>query len=175
MCGSHLPIGGAGLAFQVPRGPSQPKIRRMGKADARDKIGQAGPVRTSSGTRVAMRITTLEPDPAWQRGANDMHDMPTRELDLDEVRAMALRCASDIGPAQRAHPSAPVLPAAEPSRPRLQLVLHEDEAPSSAVDADLPEGLAGRSRRSWALALVIVVVALATATAAAFEVYGVLP
>jgi hypothetical protein len=147
----------------------------MAKVDPRETTGKPGPVRTSSGTRVAMRITTLEPDVAWQRGANDMHDMPTRELDLDEVRAMALRCASDVGPTQRAHPAAPVPPSAEPSRPRLQLVLHEDEAPSSAVDADLLEGLVGRSRRSWAVALAVLVLALATATAAAFEVYGVLP
>lgn len=141
--------------------------------DPRETADKPGPVRTSSGTRVAMRITTLEPDVAWQRGANDLHDMPTRELDLDEVRAMALRCASDIGPAERAHP--PVPPAAEPSRPRLQLVLHEDEPPSSAMDVDPLEGQVGRSRRSWALALVVVLIVLATATAAAFEVYGVLP
>ncbi len=143
--------------------------------DPRERTGKPGPVRTSSGTRVAMRVTTLEPDIAWQRGANDLHDMPTRELDLDEVRAMALRCASDVGPAERAHPSAPVPPAAEPSRPRLQLVLHEDEAPSSAVGVDPADGPVGRPRRSWGLALVVVFVVLATATAAAFEVYGVLP
>jgi len=147
----------------------------MGKADPREKTATPGPVRTSSGTRVAMRITTLEPDVAWLRGANDLHDMPTRELDLDEVRAMALRCASDVGPAERAHPSAPVPPAAEPSRPRLQLVLHEDEAPSPAIDVDSVDAQVGRSRRSWAVALVVVLVVLATATAAAFEVYGVLP
>lgn len=143
--------------------------------DPRETTGKPGPVRTSSGTRVAMRITTLEPDVAWLRGANDLHDMPTRELDLDEVRAMALRCASDVGPAERAHPSAPMPPADEPSRPRLQLVLHEDEAPSSAIDVDSLEGQVRRSRRSWALALVVVLIVLATATAAAFEVYGVLP
>ncbi len=146
----------------------------MAKVDPRETTDKPGPVRTSSGTRVAMRVTTLEPDVAWLRGANDLHDMPTRELDLDEVRAMALRCASDVGPAERAHPAAPVPPAAEPSRPRLQLVLN-DEAPSSAVEVDPPDGQLGPSRRSWGLALVVVFVVLATATAAAFEVYGVLP
>jgi len=146
----------------------------MAKVDPRETTGKPGPVRTSSGTRVAMRVTTLEPDVAWQRGANDLHDMPTRELDLDEVRAMALRCASDVGPSERAHPSAPVPPGAEPSRPRLQLVLPEDEAPTSAVDVDPPDGQVG-SRRSWGLAFVVVFAVLATATAAAFEVYGVLP
>ena len=84
----------------------------MAKVDPREKAGQSGPVRTSSGTRVAALVAPLPHDVPSLPVANDVHhapeapeahdeavreEMPTRELDLEQIRAMALRCASDVG------------------------------------------------------------------------------
>src|ERR1700722_5823977 len=161
------------------RARGEPKITAMAKADPRETPGRPGPVRTSSGTRVAARraslevLETVESEVAAQRSANDVNEMPTRELDLEQLRAMALRCASDVGSAERSHPASPI-PGAEEPRPRLELVLAGD-APLFPRDADGPEGAVRHSRRSGVLALVVVVVVLAVASVAACEVYGLLP
>jgi hypothetical protein len=142
----------------------------MAKADPRETTSRPGPVRTESGTRVAAaRLTPvqLQTGTASPRAANDVNEMPTRELDLEELRAMALRCASDIGPAK----AAPTPAADTRLRPRLELVL-TDEAPMPAVGADRPGGEVARPRRSGGRALLVLVVMLATASIAALEVYG---
>jgi len=147
----------------------------MAKADPRKTVDRTGPARTSSGTRAAVRLTRLEPSVPSRRGANDFNDMPTRELDSVQLRAMALRCASDVGAGEGAqHPTS--MPAAEkPSRRRLELVLAEDEAPLAAVDGGLPGSEVGRSRRYRGLALVLVVAVFAMAAVAAYGLYGNMP
>ncbi len=166
----------------------------MAKVDPREKVGRTGPVRTSSGTRAVVRVASLPPDVSSLPGANDVQpspevndrpcrdEMPTRELDLEQIRAMALRCASDVGG------DAPGLtPAPSPLRPRLELVLGEeadsartalaasdDVADVDAVDAIDIEGLLPERSSSLAAAAVVVV-ALVVATLAALGVYGALP
>lgn len=148
----------------------------MAKADPRETIERTGPVRTSSGTRVAaVRLTPLEPSVSSRRGANDFHDMPTRELDQAQLRAMALRCASDVGAGEGAHHPAPMPATEKPSRRRLELVLAEDEARLAAADGDLPGGEVGRSRRYGGLALVVAVVVFAMAAVAAYALHGFVP
>ncbi|HEY3817728.1 MAG TPA: hypothetical protein VGL81_11180 [Polyangiaceae bacterium] len=148
----------------------------MAKAEPRDTTGRPGPVRTSSGTRVAAaRLTPLEPSVASQRAANDISEMPTRELDVEQLRAMALHCASDIGFGEPAAPHPTRAPATDASsRPRLELVLTEDEALADAMAAELHDGDSSRSWRSVGIALVVMVV-LALASGAVFEAYGVWP
>jgi hypothetical protein len=142
----------------------------MAKADPRETADRTGPVRTSSGTRVAAgRLTPVEPGVASRRGANDVGDMPTRELDQAELRAMALRCASDVGT------PAPMPVAEKPSRRRLELVLTDVEAPLAAVDGDLVGREEDPPRRHGGLALVLVVAVLAMAAVAAYGLYGVVP
>jgi hypothetical protein len=145
----------------------------MAKLDPQGTIDRSGPVRTSSGTRPAMRLAPITPSVASHPGANDVdatparEEMPTRELDLEELRAMALRCASDVGAeATVAHAVSPG-PAADPqhARPRLEIVFTED------VD-DLP---VARARRPARFALAVVLTALAIATFAALKAYAVLP
>jgi len=156
------------------RARGEPKIRAMAKADPRETTDRPGPVRTSSGTRIAARrapLESVESDVVAPRSANDVNEMPTRELDLEQLRAMALRCASDVGSAERTHPASPIPGAREGSRPRLELVL-ADEAPPSSGDADRDERAVHRSRRSGVLAFVVVIVVLAAAAVAACEVYG---
>jgi hypothetical protein len=148
----------------------------MAKADPRETIDRTGPVRTSSGTRVAAgRLTRLEPGVPSRRGANDFNDMPTRELDQVELRAMALRCASDVDAGEGAHDSAPMPVAGKPPRRRLELLLAEVEAPLAAVDGDLAGREAGPSRRHGGLALLLVVAVLAMAAVAAYGLYGIVP
>ena len=171
----------------------------MAKAGPRETTGRPGPVRTSSGTRVAAaRLTPVQPPAvasprganddiretltavqppavASPRGAYDISETPTRELDLEQLRAMALRCASDVGQGEQEYDAAPMPAADKPSRPRLELVLAEDERPLDAIDADRPGGRVDRSRRPGVLALVVVLLVLALATLAALEVYGLLP
>ncbi len=148
----------------------------MAKADPRETMDRTGPVRTSSGTRVAAgRLTPLEPGVPSRRGANDVNDMPTRELDSAQLRAMALRCASDVDAGEGAHDPAPMPVAGKPRRRRLELVLAEVEAPLAAVDGDLAGREAAPSRRYGGLALVLVVAVLAMAAVAAYGLYGIVP
>jgi hypothetical protein len=153
----------------------------MAKVDPRETTGRSGPVRTSSGTRVAVRLTPLTPDVTSQTGANDAHhvpakeEMPTRELDLEQLRAMALRCASDVGAEE---PS--LAPAPSPLRPHLELVLAEEPDDSTlarrAAIAEIDDVEVARPRRSSGLvAAAVIVVALAIGTIAALAVYGALP
>jgi len=152
----------------------------MAKVDPREKAGQSGPVRTSSGTRAAVRVAPLPPDVAALPVANDVHhapqarhesvreEMPTRELDLEQIRAMALRCASDVGVDEPR-----LVPVPSPQRPHLELVLVDE--PDRAGEA----GDSGELQRPrpWAslAAAVVVVVSLAIAVFAALAVYGALP
>jgi hypothetical protein len=156
----------------------------MAKVDPRDTTGRAGPVRTSSGTRAAVRLAPLTPGVASQAGANDIEprpeapareEMPTRELDLEQLREMALRCASDVG-AEESRPAAE----ASPLRPHLELVLVEepdDSLPSRrAATAEIDDARMARPARSASLvAAAVVVVALAAGMVAALAVYGALP
>jgi hypothetical protein len=151
----------------------------MGKPDPRETTGRPGPVRTSSGTRViAVRVTTpIEPSVTAQRSANDVNELPTMELDTDQLRALALHCASDVGHVEPAEPP----PAADkPSRPRLQLVFIEDEEPRVVLDAvrhDSPqlEEPVDLPRRPRGLTLVVVLCAIAVVAVVVSRVYGVLP
>ena len=152
----------------------------MAKVDPREKVGQSGPVRTSSGTRAAVRVAPLPPDVTSLPVANDVHhapeardesvreEMPTRELDLEQIRAMALRCASDVGVDEPR-----LVPVASPQRPHLELVLvDEPDRAGAAIDpGELPR------TGPWAslAAAVVVVVLLSIAVFAALAVYGALP
>ncbi len=148
----------------------------MAKADPRETMDRTEPVRTSSGTRVAAgRLTPLEPGVASRRGANDVNDMPTRELDSVQLRAMALRCASDVDAGEGAHDPVSMSVAGKPPRRRLELVLADVEAPLAAVDGDLADGEVRPSRRHGGLALVLVITVLAMVAIAAYRVYGVMP
>jgi hypothetical protein len=159
----------------------------MAKVDPREATGRPGPVRTESGTRARVRVAPVAPEVTAQPGANDVQpereeryvrpEMPTRELDLDSIRALALRCASDVGAEAKVSPPAPApeakpkpSPKPSPKRARLELVLTEeaDETP------------APRPGRSWGrtLGLLVVVLALATGALAALQAlqtYGILP
>src|ERR1700722_13398424 len=152
----------------------------MAKVDPREKAGQSGPDRTSSGTRAAGRVAALPPDVTSLPVANDVHhapegrdesvreEMPTRELDLEQIRAMALRCASDVGVDEPR-----LVPVPSPQRPHLELVLvDEPDRAGTAVD----HGEVPRPGR-WAslAAAVVVLVSLAIAVFAALAVYGALP
>jgi hypothetical protein len=154
----------------------------MAKLEPREATGRTGPVRTSSGTRVAVRLSPLAPGVASQTGANDVYpeqegppasaraEMPTRELDLEELRAMALRCASDFG-AEEPDPSSP-------ARPRLELILVEEqeEAPSARRGEIAADSVGkGRPRRSAGLAAAMVATALVVGVCAALAVYGAWP
>jgi hypothetical protein len=158
----------------------------MAKVDPREKAGRSGPVRTSSGTRAAVRVAPLAPDVTSLTGANDVREgpdvrdgrdvavreeMPTRELDLEQIRAMALRCASDFGADEPG-----LAPAPSPPRPHLELVLVEepDNAPASAAGIDDAE-VARPGRSAGVVAAAIVLVALAIATIGALAVYGAFP
>jgi hypothetical protein len=152
----------------------------MAKGEPRETNAQPGPVRTSSGTRVAaVRLAPLDPDVTSKKGDNDVNqppardEMPTRELDLEQLRAMALRCASDVGADE------PLAPA--PVRPRLQLVFTDEAgiapAPPSAAGTviDRDEIEAPRPRRLGRTLLLLVLFALPLATVAALSAYGLLP
>ena len=165
-------------------------VHGMAKVDPRETTGRAGPVRTSSGTRAAARLAPLTPSVASQPGANDVdpgpeapeardvpvrEEMPTRELDLEQLRAMALRCASDFGAEEPGRAGAP-----SPRRPHLELVLVEepDDSPQSrrAATAEIDDAQVARPARSASpLAAAVVVVSLAIGTIAALAVYGALP
>jgi len=148
----------------------------MAKTDPRETLDRTGPVRTSSGTRVAVGgLTRLEPGVPSRRGANDVDDMPTRELDSAQLRAMALRCASDVDAGDGARDPAPVPGAGKPARRRLELVLADVEAPLAAVDDELAGGELAPSRRHGALALMLVVAVLAIAAVAAYGLCGITP
>jgi hypothetical protein len=67
----------------------------MPTRDPLAKPNVPGPVRTVSGTRPAIRLERVVPAPI----ANDADDSPTQRLGIAELRAMALRCASDVEPA----------------------------------------------------------------------------
>ncbi len=70
----------------------------MAKLDARANAGvtntKPGPVRTSSGTRQAIRLEPQSPPIARAPSANDGDD--TKQFHAAELREMALRCASDV-------------------------------------------------------------------------------
>jgi hypothetical protein len=148
----------------------------MAKADPRETTDRTGPVRTSSGTRVAAgRLTPLAPGVPSRQRANDVNDMPTRELDSAQLRAMALRCASDVDAGGGAHDPAAMPVAGMPRRRRLELVLAEVEAPPGAVDGELAEGEVRPARRHGGLALVLVLTVLAMVAVAAYRLYGIAP
>ena len=158
----------------------------MAKVEPRETTGRPGPVRTSSGTRVAaVHRTPLTPSVASQPSANDISQMPTQELDLEQLRAMALRCASDVGAEEPALAAAcdqapmPVRDETSHPRPRLALVFTEepDETPgtSHAATADLEEAEVERPRRLGRFVLALILIALAVAAVAAFDAYVVLP
>jgi hypothetical protein len=159
----------------------------MAKLDPRGTTDRQGPVRTSSGTRAAVRLAPITPSVASRPGANDVdvdvdidadpmparEEMPTRELDMEELRAMALRCASDVGAeapvvgarTHEASSTSPADPHRARARPRLEIIFSED------VD-DAP---VARARRPARFALVVLVAVLAIATLAALKAYAVLP
>lgn len=157
----------------------------MAKVDPREETaGRPGPVRTSSGTRAAFRLAPLTPGVSSQEGgANDVEpapaapvreEMPTRELDLDQLRAMALRCASDVGADE------PGL-SPSPPRPRLQLILAEE--PERATTTEARDALVAIDdtagprpvRTSNLAAAAVVALALALGVVAALAAYGALP
>jgi hypothetical protein len=174
--------GGAGALRRtdaVPHGTVPVRsatLAGMAKADPRETTDRTGPVRTSSGTRVAAgRLTPLAPGVPSRQRANDVNDMPTRELDSAQLRAMALRCASDVDAGGGAHDPAAMPAAGQPRRRRLELVLAEVEAPPGAIDGDLADREERSARRHGGLALVLVLTVLAMVAVAAYRLYGIAP
>ena len=106
----------------------------MAKVEARaiggPTIAKPGPVRTSSGTRQAIRLEAQPPPIARAPSANDADD--TKQLHAAELREMALRCASDVL-AQPKPPSSP--PPALVDLVDDADILEVEEAQESGVEA----------------------------------------
>jgi hypothetical protein len=143
----------------------------MAKLEPRDATGQPGPQRLASGTRVAaVRLTPLTPSVTSRASENDISQMPTQQLDVEELRAMALRCASDVGAdepgvAPACEPAPPAV-IDEPSRPRLELVFAED-----ADDFQQELDAVGAPRRHARTVLAVLLVVLLLAAIVALATY----
>jgi hypothetical protein len=141
------------------------------KADPQRAYAERGPVRTESGTRVvAVRLTPETPASAREPrpSVSDVGQMPTRELDVAELRRMALRCASDVdavggapAAALDAEPARDLIEAPPLARTpaRLELVYADDDDEVDAVARAMRPPRVGRV----VLAVLLVAAAIALA------------
>jgi hypothetical protein len=134
--------------------------------DRRRAHSGPGLARPESGMRVAAAWVTDEaPTQPQGESVHIAGELPTRQLELAEVRRMALRCASDVGAdvpvadADVAVADDDVLAAAPPApapRARLELVLTDE-------DDEWSHDLAPRPRAGRVVVAVVLVAAVVAA------------